>query len=247
MLMVLMTLGLVRAEQGQLSATLDVTYMSKYLSKGKRYFGAKSAITETVNIDLYGTGFGLLVHNRRANSSGFENKERFNYGAFYANSLFKDHPYKTDFKVIWAYYHYSDRPRSVGNKYEWILDFAWPKLLPGGLVPKYTAYCEYPAGSGYDDNDLSGWVHQFGLGYDLTLPELPQQPIHLTGSIFYRDGMGGGSIDHDWSHATFGALTKVKITDKLSFVPSIYYQVSMDDSVNEHNELYTKLSFKYKF
>ena len=99
LLVLLAATGMVRAEEEkELGITFDVTYASKYMSKGGRFFGSKSAIYETLDLDLFQTGFGLTVHNRRANSSGFENKERNNYGVYYKNSFFDDASYKTKYK-----------------------------------------------------------------------------------------------------------------------------------------------------
>jgi hypothetical protein len=140
-----------------------------------------------------------------------------------------------------------DEPRNKRNKHEWKFEFAWPEILPGGLVPKYTTWYMYPAGSGWENRDLTGWLHRFGLGYDLIIPELSDQPFNLSASAWYRDGMGGDAKDHDWSHATFSVSTRLKLTDNLSFIPALYYQSSWEDTVNEHDELYCKLCMRYKF
>jgi len=248
MLIFLNTVGSVWAEEDKkLGVTLDVTYASKYIDKGGRYFGSKSAITELLDIDLYGTGLGLLIHNRKANSSGYENKQKFKYSVYYKNSFFDDEAYKTKYKVTWYYHHYYDEPRNKADKDEWKFDFTWPELLPGGLVPQYTTWYMYPAGSNYDNHDSTGWLHRFGFGYDVAIPELADQVFHLCAYVWYRDGMGGATKDHDWSHATFGVSTSLKLTDNLSFIPALYYQSSWEDSVNEHDELYCKLSMRYKF
>lgn len=241
------TTHLIGAEDKKLAVTLDVRYSSKYIDKGGEYFGSKSAISETLYLDLYNTGFGLLTHNRRANSSGFENKQKFKYGAYYKNSLFGNETYKTKYKFTWYYHNYYDEPRNKSNKDEWIFDFLWPNLLPGGLVPQYTTWYMYPAGSSYDNRDLTGWLHRFGLNYDLTIPKLNNRIFKLCGYVWYRDGMGGKAKDHDWSHATFGISTQYKITENISFIPAVYYQSSWEDSVNKRDMLYTYLRLRLKF
>lgn len=128
--------------------------------------------------------------------------------------------------------------------------------MPEGFVPRYIAHCEYAAGNNYTKHsgaDIpSGWVHRFILGYDLETSQLPEpislspEPIHLSSEVAYTDGLGGAA--HDWSYATFGVSTKFKITDNLAFIPGIYHQVSMDDSVNTRKDLtYCVLHVKYKF
>ena len=234
-------------QQRDLKVTLDVTYLSKYIDKGGRYFGNQSAFAELLDINLYDTGFGLLVQHRSAASDGYENKKKFKYGAYWRSSFFDDQSYKTTCKVTWYYHNYIDEPRDKGNKNEWILDVAWPKILPGGFVPKYTTWYMYPGGSGWQNRNCSGWLHRIELGYDLNIPEISEQPLHLSAAAWYRDGMGGGTKDHDWSQATFGVSTNYKLAENLSFIPALYYQSSWDNSVNEHDELYCKLTMRYKF
>lgn len=250
--MLLGSVGLAHAQEDKLGVTFDLTYMSKYMSKGAEGYGQQGALFKTIDLDLYGTGFGAYVTHRAATSSGYVDKERFDYGVYYNGHLFDDESYFMKYKLRWAYEHYPGLARNKANTTnEWCFGFSWPKLFPGGIIPKYVAYYEYPAGSGYKYRDRSGWVHLFGLGYDLAvpgfLPETTEQIFHLSADISYRDGLGGKTKDHDWSHMTFGASTKLKITKNLSFIPGLYHQVSMDDSVCKRDVTYCILSMKYEF
>ena len=247
----LSTAGLAHAKegkQGKLGVTLDLTYKSKYLDKGIEGFGSDPGLFQTINIDLWGTGFGLGVTHQEATNSGWVDYEKFNYYVYYKNSLFDDTTYKTKYKIKWKYENYPDRPKKKKNTQEWQFKFYWPKILPiENLFPYYTAYYEYPAGSNYDNSAYTGWLHLFGLGYDLSIPELPN-PLRLSAETAYRDGLGGPSTDHDWSYATLGISTKYKITDNLSFVPALYHQITMDDSTSTQGDItYVHLSMKYKF
>ena len=151
-----------------------------------------------------------------------------------------------NYNISVGYEHYPGLARNKANTtFEWIFAFSWPKILPNGLVPSYIAHYEYPAGSNYDYSHITGWVHRFGLGYDLNVPELPN-PLHLSSEVAYTDGLGGAA--HDWSYACFGLSTKFKLNDNLSFVPGVYHQISMDDSVSKRDDItYCILSMKYKF
>ena len=81
-------------------------------------------------------------------------------------------------------------------------------------------------------------------GYDLHNPELPA-PLHLSAEVAYNDGLGGRVSD--WSYATFGVSTKLDINENTAFVPGVYHQVSMDDSICKRDVTYAMLSMKYKF
>jgi hypothetical protein len=234
-------------EKGKLGVTLDVTYMSKCMCKGSESYGQQGALLKTIDLDFWGTGFGAAVKHRNATSSGYVDKQKFYYKVYYAGRFFEDKAYLTKYKIRWQYGHYPGLARNKAKTtQEWKFAFSWPEILPAGLVPKYVAYYEYPAGSGYLRRDVTGWVHLFGLGYDLKVSEL-SNPLHLSAEAAYRDGLGGGAVDHDWSHATFGISTKFKINDNLSFIPRLYHQISMDDSVCKRDVTYCVLSMKYKF
>jgi len=234
---------LAKADGEKLGATFDLTYMSKYMSKGGESYCQQGGLFKTIDLDFWGTGLGAAVKHRNATSSGYVDKQRFDYKVYYGGRFLEDKPYLTQYKISWQYEHYPGLARNKANTtQEWKFAFSWPKLLPGGLVPKYAVYYEYPAGSGYRRRDVAGWVHLFGLGYKLKVSELAQ-PLNLSVEIAYRDGLGGGTKDHDWSHATFGISTGLKITDNLSFVPALYHQISMDDSVCKRDVAYCILKY----
>jgi hypothetical protein len=156
----------------------------------------------------------------------------------------------TKYKVNWVYKHYYDQPRNQSNVQAWVLALSWPKILGmEEVVPYYVATYDSPSGSGYKAagmENYAGWVHRFGFGYDLELPELPA-PLRLSSDIAFTDGFRRG-VDHDWSFVTFGIQTSLKINEQLSFVPRVYQQLTLDDSVNPNKDVtYCLLSMKYKF
>jgi len=244
-IVVLGLVGLTQAEENKLGVSLDVTYMSKLMDKGGEYYSENGGLLKTLDLDLWGTGFGIAVEHRESIGSGFVDKERFAYKVYYSNNLFEGEKYVTKYKAYWKLNHHPGKSRRVGNAQELNLSLSWPKILPGGLVPSYAFYSDYPAGSGYANRDSSYYYHLFGLGYALKVDGLPN-PLNLSAKTAYRDG-GSGNKDHDWSHATLGMSTQFKITKDISFVPGIYHQISMDDSICDHNVTYCKLSMKFKF
>jgi hypothetical protein len=234
------------AEEKKLSGTFDVTYMSKLMDKGGEYYGQQGGLLETLDLDLWGSGFGVAVSHREAMASGYVNKERFDYVLHYGSSVFDGEAYKTNLALAWVFHHFPDQARSVGNYYEYVLSASWDELLPWDLVPSYTMAYETPAGSGYGNKSSAGFWHNFGLSYALNTEELPNA-VKLSVDAAYRDGLGGGAVDHDWTHVTFGASTSFDITESVSFVPGLYHQVSMDDSVTKRDVTYASISMKFKF
>lgn len=239
------TFSAVAAEEEKLGVSFDISYRSKWLSKGAEGYGQQGALFKTIDLDFYGTGFGVKVAHRNATASGYVNKQRFDYRPYYKNRFFKDEPYVTKYNISLGYEHYPGLARNKANTtFEWIFAFSWPRILPQGIVPSYIAHYEYPAGSGYNYSHITGWVHRFGLGYDMSVAELPK-PLHLSTEIAYTDGLGGAS--HDWSYFTVGLSTVFEINEELTFTPGIYHQLSMDDSVCKRDVTYCILSMKYKF
>jgi hypothetical protein len=238
-----------QSQEKRLGVTFDVTYLSKWLSKGVEAYGSHGALFKSFDFDLFDTGLGFKVIHRNAFGSGYVDQQRFDYKPYYKGRLFEDTPYAMNFNLSTEYEHYPRRDRKSANTtWEWIFAFSWPNILPQGFTPSYIAHYEYAAGENYTKQsgaDIpSGWVHRFILGYDLKVLE-NAEPFRLSGEVAYTDGLGGAK--HDWSYATFGISTKLKITDNLSFLPGIYHQISMEDSVNTNDVTYTGLSMRYRF
>ncbi len=68
----------------------------------------------------------------------------------------------------------------------------------------------------------------------------PMSPIETA----FRDGLGGGPVDHDRSHANFGVSTAFAAPGGLTLVPAINYEIAMDKSVIDADFVYFVLSVK---
>ena len=260
----------VQAQESNLGVTVDVTYLSSYIWRGfDCYPQGHSAIQPSVSLDFYGTGFGLKVLSSRANGSGFENDEELDFTLRYKNNLFKGESYVTAYEIGWVYYSYPDRARkgpkvegrplipvteTLADVQELYVVFAWPEILDiRGLVPNYVFSHVWPAQSNSNASDNGGWIHAFGLDYGIPIsvlwPDMPKEQIlKLSSQIVYNSGVGAtGMVDHDWSHAVFGISTGFDLGNNLTFTPGIYYQASMEDSVNTEDETWCSLSMTYKF
>ncbi len=265
----LSTLGIAQGQEAKLAVTLDVTYLSSNIWRGcDLYPDGHSAIKPSIDVEFYDTGFGLNVLSSRANGGGFENDEELDITLRYLSVLFEGESYVTVCEIGWVYYSYPDRarrgPKVVGRPLipvkETLADvqesyfvFVFPELtgVPG-LVPSYIFSHVWPAQSNSNAHNNGGWIHAFGLDYGIPIsvlfPEMPkEQLLQLTSQVVYNSGVGGtGMVDHDWSHAVFGLSTGFCLSENLIFTPGIYYQISMDDSVNPEDEYWFSLSMRYK-
>jgi hypothetical protein len=238
-----------QAQENKLGATVDFTYASRYIWRGfDLYHNNDGAIQPSIDVDLYGTGFGFKVLYSTATQSDHVSGDQINYTVYYGNTVFKGEPYATEYKVGWMYYSYPHKPRTAAQ--EVFGSFSWPNICPLGVVPSYTVVKMWPSVENSPVADAyteSGWFHIFGLGYDWTVPQLGNQVLNLSANLVYNDGAGAANVAHDWSHIVFGVSTGFAITQNLTFTPGFYFQKSMEKSVNGSDEYWTTLSMAYKF
>ncbi len=254
--------------QGELHGYFDLTYQSKYLWRGIDVFGDKSAIAPTVMLDLYDTGLGFSVEGHRANASGFETSERWDFTLFYRNGLFMDELYATQYLLGWRYFHHPDAPLDTAPGLSIDLQeihavMSWPKILQvEGLIPTYVLVKLWPhesgsfVGSGGPAGTASGFAHIFMLDYALPvedlLPDMPEQILNLHSEFVFNDGVDprGLGVDHDWSNAVFGVSTDFKLegVENVTITPGLYYQITMDKTINaDQDELWCTLGMRYSF
>jgi hypothetical protein len=263
----LSTAGLAQAQEGELSGTVDLTYLSSYIWRGFDYYADDhSAYQASIDVDLYGTGFGVKVIHRRAISAPYENAEGLDVALYYGDSVYEGQTYVTNYTAGWVYYGFPDEPRGgsssgqAADMQEFFVALSWPEICPAGFVPSYTVLSMWPSeGKSAHVRNNAGWAHIIGLGYDLTVEgftlDTPEQTLHLSAAAVYNGGVAPGvvgpaagkAVDHDWSHAVFGISTDFGLDNNLTLTPGFYYQSSMDDSVNTEDEYWASLSMSYKF
>ena len=261
------TAGFVQAQDSELHGVIDLTYQSKYVWRGFDIFGDKSAFQPTVDLDLYGTGFGVSAQGHMANSSEFEQSgpgvagKRWDYTLYYQQRLFGDESYAINHRLGWVYYNYPQTDEADYDLQELHSIFSFPNLLPvEGLVPTYILVKLYPhsadslTGSAASPGTSSGWAHIFMLDYGIPMPAMmpsqPEQILRIHAEAVYNDGVhpGGGNADQDWSNAVFGIDTDFDLGNNMTLTPGLYHQVTMDKSVNsDKDETWGTLSLKYKF
>lgn len=248
------------AQAQELRGSVDFTYQGKYVWRGFDVYNDKSAVQPSLELDFFGTGFGLNILGHRANSSGHEASERWDYNFYYQNMLCPDQAHALMYRIGWMYYNYPHGHNQDADLQEAHAILSLPKICPTGIVPSYVLVKLWPNSSGSMvgsksplGGTASGWAHIFMLDYPLTvggiLPDTPEQVINLHGELVFNDGVGpaGQDVDSDWSHLLLGASTGIDLADDIVLTPGVYHQISMEDSVNNENELWATLSLTYKF
>jgi len=251
------------AQEPELHGAIDMTFTSKYVWRGFDVYDDHATIHPTVDLDLFGTGFGINLSGHRAGSGGYELNERWDYTLYYQNQLFSGDLYATNYRLGYVYYNYPDRTSHTTSSIdlqEIHTVLSWPNLLQvEGLVPTYCLVKLWPSNSGTPigassptRGTSSGLAHIFMLDYGLpvTCPLTGEiRTLNLHSEFIYNDGVSptGSNVDQDWSNAVFSVSTTFDLSNNLSFTPGVYYQSSWDDSVNTEDEYWVSLGMKYKF
>jgi len=240
---------------GELHGNIGITYDTMYVWRGYLVYGHHSAIHPFIDLDLFGTGFHIETVAHRANASGYEIGERWDYAAYYAGAAEMDQPWETRYMVGYRYFNFPDmsshtrfsspsEPGSVDLQ-EVFAGFAFPKLLGvPGLVPGYAIVKGWPSNSDTlvgaanpNHGTYSGWAHIFMLDYALPVPgftaETPEQILNFHVETVFNDGVdpvpGGGYTDSDWTHVLFGVNTDFDLGNNMTFTPQLNYQITMED------------------
>ena len=270
----LIAVGLVQAQEDAVGVTLDATWVSKFLWRGFDLTDDKGAFQPSVDVDLMGSGFRVNVWASYPTSVGNSqivgsrvNTTEYDYTLAYDAVICEGETQETRVTVQGIYRDFIDTYDEAADDLEVGLRVAWPNACPTGAVtPSYYVGKIWPgAGSagtnsaGVAKADLSmhydGWIHIFGLSYDLKVPGLttntPEQVFTFGAAAVYNDGFTdgvlGGSVDHDWSHALFSVSTEVELAENVSLTPAFYYQSSWDDSVNPEDEMWLSIGASCRF
>lgn len=271
-LLAAVTLGV--AQEPEIKGTASLTYTGKYVWRGFNVYGAKSAIHPMVDLFMPGTGVGFSAEGHRANSSGYENLERWDYSLYYLGRMFPDENYAINYRLAYVYYNFPQQSNHTrgGIAVPWNTDpgtfdlheghavLSFPKILNvEGLVPTYVLVKLMPVNSGTtvgarspSGGTASGWAHIFMLDYAVPM-RCPftgmDRKVNFHSEFVFNDGVApnGVNADHDWSNAVYGVSTNYEIEENLFLTPGFYYQTSWDDSVNSSDEYWASLGISYKF
>jgi hypothetical protein len=247
-----------------LHGSVGIAWQSKYIWRGfDMYADDNGAAQLTANLDLFGTGFGVNVAGHRANTSGFENGERWDYNLYYANVLDAGEPSATHYRVGFVYYNHAQLDSEVRDLQEMHAILSWPGMTGvKGLVPSYVVVGAWPAHSGSPlGENASGFLHIAMMDFTFAVPGdvsgTPEQVFKLHSEFVFNDGWHpagaldpsgfGGNVDHDWSNAVLGISTDMDLGFGFTITPSVYYQVHMEDSVNIEDEAWLSIGARYAF
>jgi hypothetical protein len=254
--------------KGDLHGSIGMSFDSQYMWRGFDFYDDRAATHFLTDISLFDTGFGISVAGHRANSSGFEDRERWDFTTYYQNSLLKDQACMTQFRLGWAFYGYPELNDGQSlDLQEAHLILSWPNLLPvKGLCPSYGLFAMWQSDSNSRLADGNGTLHVLMLDYGFTIPSLipgssGDQMVKLHAEVVNNQGFSPSpprpmfdwkvvyrNPDYDWSNAVFGASTDFNCGYGITLTPAVYYQSTLNNSINEDDsELWASLGLKWTF
>jgi hypothetical protein len=236
---------------------VEAAYQSQYIWRGFDVFRDRGAVQLTAGMQFADTGFGVEIQGHRANGSGFEEKERWDYNPYYRNSLFKGEPIQTDFQVGWVYYNYPQNRAKEWDLQELNASFSMPEVTTiKGLVPRIVLVKMWPAHGSSPNlgSNASGFIYIGQLDYTFAVPGLlstmPEQEITLHSELVFNDGVSPRNtvVDSDWSDAVLGVSTNFDLGYGIKLTPALYFQKTMDKSVNpDDSEVWCTICGKFAF
>jgi len=253
--------------ENQMAFTLDATYVTKYIWRGFDKLDDKAAFQPSANLDM-GNGLNFNVWMSYAGASKNDgaistvDATQYNYTISYENFLWEDSNLKTDYNIGWRYYDYPMIDSEKSDMQEGFIELAWPNIIGNGFVPRYALYQMWSAresdsaARSLNGGPNGGGMHDLGFDYNWTFDCAPELPMKFSWDIWYNDGTGISTdnkgvshrADHDWSHILWGLSTNFRCPmTNAKITPAIWYQTSMDDSVNKNDEFWGGLSYSLTF
>lgn len=258
--LLLVASGAAWAAEGKLGTEVDLAWASKFIWRGLDVGDNKAAFQPSVNFDLWGSGFSTKVWGTwlgGPTNGGEPNPgegqweaptEKYEYSLTYANAFNKGDTMQVDYSLTYTYADYYTTSSEDFDYQDLAATIALPKIH-GCFVPHYTLAYSWSGRpgptTGWLNSGSEGFVHIVGTDYNFKVSDLP---MTLSANAIFNDGTYGEGVDHDWAAIVWGLSTSMKCPfTGAKVTPGIYYQTSMDDSVNENDELWTTLSYKFSF
>jgi hypothetical protein len=251
--------------RGGLHGVAGASWDSQYIWRGFNVFNGDSAANALVDLNLFDTGFGVSAVGHQSLSEGFGDLQRWDGTVYYQHGLFAGESYATNFRLGYVYYYYPKLNFGLTQDLmEGNVILSWPSILPiKGLQPSYAFAYMLPgmknhwteiANPDFGDNS-TGMFHIAMLDYAFTVPALlasmDDQPIKLHSELVYNTGVSpfGTEVKSGFSDAVVGASTDFAFGANRNIVltPAIYYQFSLEKTVDPDNEFWGGISLKYAF
>lgn len=196
------------------------------------------ATYQVPKLPIIGKGLFIGAKSFSPLSDGFSEQLEIDYTIGYKFSLFKKTPAQINTTISYTYLDLVKQD-SDADIQELKAAVALPnfiKVLDNPLVPRAAVV------NLISDGPIDGMLYIFGVDY--TIP-IFKQPIKLGVDVTYNDSIA--DVRSGWSHYTLGASTDFAITKNITLTPTVNYQISQKDRVNNEDSLYGGVAVKISF
>ena len=251
--------------RGGLHGVVGATWDSQYIWRGFNVFGGDSAAHVLADLNLFDTGFGVSAVGHQSLGESLGDMQRWDGTVYYQNGLFGGEMLATNFRLGYVYYYY---PKLNYGRTQDLMEghavLSWPSLLPiKGLQPSYAFAYMWPGMKNHWAEDANpafgknctGMFQILMLDYAFTVPALlasmDDQVIKLHSEAVYNSGVSpfGTKVKSGFSDAVVGASTDFAFGAGRNIIltPFVYYQFSLEKTVDPDNEFWGGISLKYAF
>ncbi len=232
--------------------TANITLASKYLAHGWNLGGDSWSFQPSLTLETKVPGVSLQVWAALPFDRDLHENDELDFLLHYSRDFFREDPWLMSFHGFADYWVFTrqvqeDSGRQFrGIKYK--AGVAFPFLIPmfeTHLVPEYNYYYW----QSIDSKAFSeGGAHEFFLRHAIPLrallPAQEGQTLDLSSSLTYHQGSFGNETG--FSHATVHMATSFAV-GPVSISPSVNYQWSFEDTINEDDEFWATFSVTSTF
>lgn len=221
------------------SVLYKATYASKYMWRGLDLQDDDPAFQSDLFIDIGSTGLyaGAFYSAATSDRDRWRIWDEIDAYLGYYSTLWQDKRYSIDYDAGFTHYYFFQQGREADTQ-EVALVLKMPKVAPlfdSFLVPRLKLHYGW---SPFSDADSGFWVGVAGL-YEHALPSAirfqDNQTLSWKIESYHNDGAQGFEVHPGWSHILTGLATTVEWKG-IGFTPEVYYQWSLEDTVDYENE-----------
>lgn len=250
----------------KLGISVTGAWASRYMFKGFKVLES-GVFLQDVHLDLWNTGFhvkfqGAYPAHNRSNSLiagrvpppleevidqlgiSFDRRDidAFTYNLSWKGDL-------CDGMDVEFGGNYYDLFRLDGDKGDFWESYGILTLSKLPLSPHFGAYYAWPYN---DEKKGEGWMTDIGVIKPVPIPACaalgtPATALLLSADLWYNGGAWSGRVDPGWAYAEFKAMAPIPLPCNLTLIPGVTYQLSIEDTVDEDDELYASLALQYQW
>ncbi len=222
------------------SLDISTTYVQNYMWRGFDLLPNNDpAIQPDVYFSLGNTGVYLGIWGSFAPDSKWDIWDEWDFYGGYNFTVAENSKYELNIDAGYTYFHFPNQNKDIDSQ-QISLAFQLTNLLEifsNKLEPYLTMYYGFAAHSHADDSKQEAFWVKLGAAYSVPVKE---QDVNFYLETYYNDGAGTAEVESGISHIACGIDTVFQIA-KLSIQPRLNYQWTLEDTVNDEDEVWVEV------